>query len=323
LRSHGTKQGLNERTDDDGSDTTGTELVSGWRDTGVAPKVEKETRAMNRYTALTVPTRFVEANGIRFAYRRWGRPGGLPLVFLNYFTGNLDDWDPLVTDGFAADHDVVLFDSAGVGSSGGQTPGTALEMARHAVAFCDALGLNEFHVVGFSLGGMIAQQLALDHPRRVNRLILLGTGPRGGEGMEFAELSADERADPEKFLLAALFAPSAASQAAGRAYLKRLAARTRDRDQTVSPRTAEAQLRAIREWGTVPAVNRYAALKNIEHPALVAHGNKDIVVLPINALVLAEHLPNAQLIVYPDSNHAPHSQHAELFLKHAKLFLSA
>ncbi len=278
---------------------------------------------MSTQTALTVATRFVEADGIRFAYRRWGKSGGAPLVFMQYFSGNLDDWDPQVTDGFAADHDVILFDNAGVGSSGGETPGTVLEMTRHAVAFLDALALKKVNVVGFSLGGMIAQQTALDHPDRVNRIVLLGTGPRGGEGMSFTELSSEERADPEQFLLAAFFSPTDASQAAGRAYLRRLAARTHDRDLLVSTRTAEAQLRAIREWGTVPPSDRYATLQKIKHPTLVVHGNKDIVVLPINAFILAERLPDAQLIMYPDSNHGAHYQHAELFLKHAKMFLNA
>ena len=160
---------------------------------------------MSTDTALTVPTRLVETGGIRFAYRRWGKPGGLPLVFMQYFSANLDDWDPQVTDGLADEYDVILFDNAGVGSSGGETPGTVSEMARHAVAFCDALGLKRFSVVGFSLGGMIAQQLALDHPDRVKRIVLLGTGPRGGEGMTFTELSAEERADPDRFLLDADF----------------------------------------------------------------------------------------------------------------------
>jgi pimeloyl-ACP methyl ester carboxylesterase len=195
-------------------------------------------------------------------------------------------------------------------------------MARDAMAFCDALGLKQFHVVGFSLGGMIAQQMAQDHSDRINRIVLLGTGPQGGEGMEFAELSAEEQADPVQFLLTAFFSPTEASQAAGRAYMKRVAARTHDRDLPVSAKTAEAQLRAIREWGRVPSSNRYAILKNIEHPTLIVHGNKDIVVQPINALILAEHLPNAQLIVYPDSNHGAQYQHADLFLRHAKLFLN-
>jgi pimeloyl-ACP methyl ester carboxylesterase len=277
---------------------------------------------MSTDTALTVATRFVEADGIRFAYRRWGKSGGPPLVFLNYFSGNLDDWDPQVTDGLAGNYDVILFANAGVGSSGGETPGTVSEMTRHALTFCDALGLQKFNVVGFSLGGMIAQQLALDRPDRVNRIVLLGTGPRGGEGMTFTELSAEERADPDRFLLGAFFSPTDASQAAGRAYLKRLAARTRDRDLPVSTRTAEAQLRAIRKWGTVPSSNRYATLQHIKHPTLVVHGTKDIVVLPINAFILAERLPDAQLIMYPDSNHGAYSQHAELFLKHTKLFFN-
>jgi pimeloyl-ACP methyl ester carboxylesterase len=278
---------------------------------------------MSTYSALTIPTRFVEADGVRFAYRRWGKPDGFPLVFMQYFSANLDDWDPLVTDGFAAYHDVILFDNAGVASSGGETPGTVSEMTRLALAFCDALRLKQFNVVGFSLGGMIAQQMALDHPDRVKRIVLLGTGPRGGEGMTFTELSSEERADPDRFLLDAFFSPSEASQAAGRAYLRRLAARTHDRDLPVTTRTAEAQLHAIREWGTVPSRDRYATLQNITHRVLLVHGNKDIVVLPINAFILAERLTDAQLIMYPDSNHGAQYQHAELFLKHAKMFLSA
>jgi pimeloyl-ACP methyl ester carboxylesterase len=278
---------------------------------------------MSTNTALTAPTRFVEVDGVQFAYRRWGKPGGFPLVFMQYFSGNLDDWDPLVTDGFAADHDVILFDNAGVASSGGETPGTVSEMTRHAVAFCGALGLKKFNVVGFSLGGMIAQQLALDYPDRVKRIVLLGTGPRGGEGMTFTELSSEERADPDQFLLTAFFSPTDASQAAGRAYLKRLAARTRDRDLPVSTKTAEAQLHAIREWGAVPSSDRYATLSKIKHKTLIVHGTKDIVVQPVNAFVLAEHLPDAQLIMYPDSSHGAPYQYAELFLKHAKLFLNA
>src|SRR5258707_1492989 len=136
---------------------------------------------MTSDTSVTALTRFVEADGIRFAYRRWGKSGGAPLVFMQYCSGNLDDWDPQVTDGFAADYDVILFDNAGVGSSGGETPGTVSEMTRHALAFCDALGLKQLNVVGFSLGGMIAQQLALNHPDRLSRIVLLGTGPRGGD----------------------------------------------------------------------------------------------------------------------------------------------
>jgi len=277
---------------------------------------------MNNDTHETAPTQFVETNGIRYAYRRFGKRGTVPLLFLGYFNSNMDAWDPEVTNRLAADHEVILFDNAGVGASGGETPGTVAEMTQHCVAFCHALGLKAINVVGFSLGGMIGQQLALDYSELVQRLILLGTGPRGGEGMTFTELSAEEQADPVAFLLGAFFSPSKASQAAGREYLKRLESRKKDCDLPVSRDSAVAQLAAIREWGTIPATGRYANLKDITHPTLIVHGNKDIVVAPINALLLAEHLPNAQLIVYSDSSHGVQYQHARLFLEHVKLFLS-
>jgi pimeloyl-ACP methyl ester carboxylesterase len=278
---------------------------------------------MSSYSHETAPTRFVEADGIRFAYRRFGKSGELPLLFLQYFNANMDDWDPSVTNGFALDREVILFDNAGIGSSGGETPSTVLEMARHVLAFCRALGLKEIDAVGFSLGGMIVQQLAHNHPKILRRIILLGTGPRGGEGMTFTELSAEEKADPIRFLLGAFFAPTETSQTAGKAFLGRLEWRRDDRDLPVSKKSAEGQLNAIKEWGTIPPSNRYAMLEKIKHKALIVHGNKDIVVPPVNALILAERLPDAQLVMYPDSSHGAQYQHASLFLKHANLFLDA
>jgi pimeloyl-ACP methyl ester carboxylesterase len=277
---------------------------------------------VSNHTHETVPTQFAEADGIRYAYRRFGKAGTVPLLFLGYFNSNMDAWDPAVTNSLAADHEVILFDNAGVGASGGETPYTVAQMMPRCVAFCRALGLKAIHVVGFSLGGMIAQQLALDHPDLVQRLILLGTAPRGGEGLTFTELSAEEQADPVAFLLGAFFTPSEASQAAGRQYMKRLESRTKDRDLPVSRNSAVAQLAAIREWGTIPASGRYATLQKITHPTLIVHGNKDVVVGPLNALILAEQLPNAQLIVYSDSSHGAQYQHARTFLQHVKLFLT-
>jgi pimeloyl-ACP methyl ester carboxylesterase len=274
------------------------------------------------YTHETVPTQYVEANGIRYACRRFGKPGTIPLLFLGYFNSNMDGWDPDVTNSLAADHEVILFDNTGVGASGGNTPHMVAEMTKPCVALCRALGLKQIHIVGFSLGGMIAQQLALEHPQLVGRLLLLGTGPRGGEDMTFTELSPEEQADPVSFLLAAFFSPSEASQAAGREYIKRLESRKNDRDLPVSRDSAVGQLAAIREWGTIPATGRYATLKGITHPALIVHGGKDIVVTPINAFILAEHMPNAQLIMYPDSSHGAFYQHRKTFLEHAKTFLS-
>ena len=277
---------------------------------------------MTNYSHETAPTQFVETQGIRYAYRRFGQPGTVPLLFLEYFNSNMDGWDPAVTNGLATDHEVILFDNAGVAASGGETTNTVMEMTPHYVAFCRALGLEAINIVGFSLGGMIAQQLALDHPDLVRRLILLGTAPRGGEGLTFTELSSEEQTDPVAFLLGAFFSPSEASQEAGREYLKRLESRKEDRDLPVSRNSVVAQLAAIREWGTIPATGRYSTLKDITHPTLIVHGNKDIVVPPINAFILAEHLPNAQLIVYSDSSHGAQYQHAKIFLEHVELFLS-
>jgi pimeloyl-ACP methyl ester carboxylesterase len=278
---------------------------------------------MNNYTHDRVPTQFVEANGLRYAYRRFGKAGTIPLLLLEYFNSNMDGWDPEMTNFLSADHDLILFDNAGVGASGGATPSTVEEMTRHVVAFCEALDLKAIHVVGFSLGGMIAQELALDRPQLVQRLVLLGTGPRGGEGMTFTELAAEEQADPVAFLLAAFFTPSEASQAAGREFIKRLESRTTDGDLPISRDSAVAQLAAIREWGQIPCNSRYSTLSRITHPTLIIHGSKDIVVTPINAFILAEHLPNAQLIMYPDSNHAAHYQHGPTFREHLKLFLKS
>jgi pimeloyl-ACP methyl ester carboxylesterase len=221
----------------------------------------------------------------------------------------------------AAEHDVILFDYPGIGKSSSSTPSSVAALAGHCAAFCRASGLTQIDVVGFSLGGMIAQQLGAEHPDLVRRIILLGTGPRGGEGMVFTELSAEEQADPVALLMHAFFTPSEASQASGRAYLKRLKSRTADRDTQVSERSAAAELAAIREWGVIPAIDRFTMLAKIHQPTLIVHGNKDIVVMPINAFLLAEHLPNAQLIMYPDSSHGAQSQHAEVFLQHVELFL--
>jgi pimeloyl-ACP methyl ester carboxylesterase len=276
---------------------------------------------MSNDTHETAPTRFVQVGDVGFAYRRFGRPGGFPLLLLNYFAANMDNWDPKVTNGFAAERNVILFDNAGVGSSTGETPSTVAPMTKDCVDFCRALDLKNFDLVGFSLGGMIAQQLAFEYPDMIRRMILMGTGPRGGEGMTFTELSLDELADPVALLMSAFFTPSEASKAAGRAYIERLQLRAADRDAPVSMNAAGAQLAAIREWGTIPSTDRYAMLAGIRQQTLIVCGNKDIVVIPINAFLLAQHLPDAQLVMYPDASHGAQSQHAEVFLQHARLFL--
>jgi pimeloyl-ACP methyl ester carboxylesterase len=162
-------------------------------------------------------------------------------------------------------------------------------------------------------GGLIAQQVAFERSDMVRRIILTGTGPRGGEGMTFTDLSIEDLSDRVNLLLHAFFTSTAACQAAGHTYLGRLKLRTPDRDAPVSKQAAIAQLEAIREWGVIPSENRFAMLGKIHHPTLVVHGSKDVVVMPINAFLLAQHLPNAQLIMYPDASHGAQSQHADVF----------
>jgi pimeloyl-ACP methyl ester carboxylesterase len=270
----------------------------------------------------TACTQFAQVGDVRFAYRRFGRPGGLPLLLVNYWAANMDDWDPKLTNGFAAEREVILFDNAGVAGSSGETPSTVLAMTRSCVDFCRGVSLTKLDVLGFSLGGMIAQQLAFEYPEMVRRMILVGTGPRGGEGMTFDELSPDELADPIALLMNAFFTPSKASQAAGRAYIDRLKLRAADRDAPVSEKAAEAQLAAVREWGIIPSGDRFAMLDRISQPTLIAHGAKETVVIPINAYLLEQHLPNAQLVMYPDASHGVASQHADAFLEHAGMFLN-
>jgi pimeloyl-ACP methyl ester carboxylesterase len=276
---------------------------------------------MSNDTHETAPTQLVQVGDVGFAYRRFGRRGSLPLLFLNYFAANMDEWDPKVTNGFAVERDVILFDNAGVGNSSGETPSTVAAMTKDCVDFCRALDLKNFDLVGFSLGGMVAQQLAFEYPDMIRRMILLGTGPRGGEGMTFTELSLDELGDPVALLMSSFFTGSKGSKAAGQAYIERLKLRVADRDAPVSMKAAGAQLVAIREWGSIPSTDRYAMLLRIHQRTLVVHGSKDIVVMPINAFLLAQHLPDAQLVMYPDASHGAQSQHAEIFLQHARLFL--
>jgi pimeloyl-ACP methyl ester carboxylesterase len=277
---------------------------------------------MSQHVHETAPTQFVQAGDVRAAYRRFGKRGAPPLLLLNYFAAHMDDWDPRITNGLAAARDVIIFDYPGIGRSTGTTPSTVAAMTKDFIGFCRALDLNSFDIVGFSLGGMIAQQLASEFPDMARRVILLGTGPRGGEGMTFTELTVDELDDPAGLLMNAFFTPSDASQAAGHAYLERLKLRTTDRDEPVPRQAAIAQLESIREWGAIPSENRFAMLGQIRQPTLIVHGSKDVVVMPINAFLLAQHLPNAQLIMYPDASHGAQSQHAEVFLEHARLFLN-
>jgi pimeloyl-ACP methyl ester carboxylesterase len=282
---------------------------------------------MTQHSHQTAPTQFVEANGIRFAYRRFGNAAGVPLVFNQHFTGTMDHWDPAVTDGFAKDREVILFNNAGVSSSSGEVPTTFEKMGANAVAFIKALELTKVDVLGFSIGGFIAQEIALQAPDLVRRLVLVGTGPRGGEGMamltpEAQEIFAATYDDPDHLWLHVHFTHSAKSQAAGREFLKRFRLRTENRDPEVNGEVAPAQIEAIGKWGA-PQEKPFEYLKSIRQPTLVVNGSKDVIIYPVNSFILQQHLPNAQLILYPDANHGSQYQYPELFVRHVSMFLSA
>jgi pimeloyl-ACP methyl ester carboxylesterase len=275
-------------------------------------------------THNTAPTQYVEANGIRYAYRRFGAGDRLPLVCLQHFRGGLDSWDRLVTDGLAQGRSVILFNNAGIASSGGDPADTIDAMAKHVIAFVDALGLEKIDLFGFSMGGFVAQNVVLNRPKLVRRLILAGTGPEGGEGMvgypELATRHATEKVPVEENFLYLFFYPSGSSQSAGRVYWTRRHERE-DQDTPSSMAAMAAQVKAIAAWGAVPAQNRYAKLKKIALPVLVVNGKTDLMVPTVNSFILQQHLPDAELIIYPDSGHGGIFQFPARFVLEATTFL--
>ena len=290
-------------------------------------RLSKEGATMEMiHTHQTAPTQFVEANGIRFAYRRFGKPGGVPLVFNQHFTGTIDHWDPGVTDGLAATREVILFNNAGISNSSGEVPTTFEEMGANAIAFIKALGLKQVDVLGFSIGGFVAQEITLQAPDLVRRLVLVGTGPRGGQNMatltpEAQQIFGATYKVPEEIWLKVHFTDSEASQAAGREFLKRFLRRTENRDPEVNEKVAPAQIEAIGKWG-VQREGSYEYLKTILQPTLVINGDNDVIIYSINSWILQQNIPNAQLIIYPDANHGSQYQYPERFVGHVSMFLS-
>src|ERR1700736_6050450 len=282
---------------------------------------------MGNYTHQTAPPQFVEASGIRFAYRRFGKANGVPLVFNQHYLGTMDYWDPTVTDGLARDREVILFNNAGVSSSSGEVPTTLAQMGANAIAFIKALGLKHVDLFGFSIGGMVAQEIVLQAPDLVRRLIVDGTGPRGGQGMELltqaaARLFGATYDPPEDVWLAVKFSPSAAGQAAGREYLRRTHLRQEGRDPEVNDKVSPAQVEAMGKWG-VQQKGSYDYLKTIKQPTLVVNGSNDVNIPRVNSFIIQQNMPNAQLIIYPHSNPGAHHAYPGLFVDHAVLFFNA
>jgi pimeloyl-ACP methyl ester carboxylesterase len=268
------------------------------------------------------PTRTLIADGVTFAYRELGPRSGTPVVFITHLAAVLDNWDPRVVDGIAAERHVITFDNRGVGASSGSTPRTIQEMAKDAVTFIRALGLEHVDIHGFSMGGMIAQVIAQTDPQLVRKLILSGTGPAGGEGIKNVTVVSHldtVRAlftlqDPKQFLF---FPRTANGRRAGKEFLARLKERTVDRDKAISLIAYNNQLKAIHRWG----LERPQDLSVIQQPVLVANGDSDRMVPSKNSADLARRLPNAELVIYPDAGHGGIFQFHDQFVKSANEFL--
>ncbi|CAM3906855.1 alpha/beta fold hydrolase [Smaragdicoccus niigatensis] len=275
-------------------------------------------------TWRTAPTRTIDVNGTKFAYRELGDPTGVPVVFLHHFTAVLDDWDPRVIDGVAAKHHVIAFDNRGVGSTGSEVPTDLEEMGADAIAFIKALGYDKVDLFGFSVGGAVAQMVALQAPDLVRRMVLAGTGPRGGGGiwkMPFIVGDAYAKAfltrkDPRHFLF---FPRNAEGKKAANDYFARLAERTADRDQPISQQARLAQLRAITGGG----LHAPDDLSKITVPVLVANGDNDLMVASKLSADLANRLPNATLRIYPNSGHGGIFQHHQAFVPEVLDFLAS
>lgn len=275
-------------------------------------------------TWRNVPTRTITAGGVEFAYRELGKDNpGTPVIFLIHLAAVLDNWDPRVVDGFAAKHHVITFDNRGVGASSGKPATSMEEMARDAITFIKAMGLEQVDLFGFSMGGMIAQEIVLMEPRLVRKMIITGTGPAGGEGIsQVARVTYLDMIrgwltlqDPKQFLF---FTRTPDGIRAGKEFLRRLKERSENRDKAITVAALQAQLKALRQWGA----KKPADLSRIHQPVLVANGDSDRMVPSKNTYDLARRLPNSELIVYPDSGHGAVFQFHADFVHKALEFLS-
>jgi pimeloyl-ACP methyl ester carboxylesterase len=265
------------------------------------------------------------ANGVDYAYRDTGGGGGLPLVLLQHFRGNLDNWDPALIDALASARRVVTFDNAGVGASSGTTPDTIEQMARDAIAFLAAMQFSQVDLLGFSIGSFVAQQIALTRPAVVRRLVLASSAPQGAAGMhgwapKVIGAIGTPNTSPEAYL-DVFFAPSASSRPAGQQALQRMYARTEDRDRATTWATREAQYDAVCTWG-IPDHARLQRVSAIEMPVFVANGDSDPMILPHYSYLLAGLIPRAQVKIYPDSAHGFLFQHHADFAADVEAFLS-
>jgi pimeloyl-ACP methyl ester carboxylesterase len=285
-----------------------------------------ENAKMLKASNITAPTQFIETPLEKYAFRRFGSGSGVPLLCLQHFTGTLDNWDPAVTDPLAQGREVILFENAGVGRSTGEVPESMSGMAAHAVAFVEALGVQQVDLLGYSLGGMVAQQIALNRPSLVRKMLLVATAPEGGEDImhmekpDLRKITEDPNIPGLEKLVKLFFAPSESSQAAGKAFAARLTERQKDREPLAAPNVAMAQIAAFRAWEHFTG-ERFANLREITQPCLVVNGVYDNMIPIRNSYMLGEHLPNALLLSYPDAGHGSLFQFHDSFVTQASLFL--
>lgn len=268
----------------------------------------------------TAPNKFVEANGVKFSYRQFGVSSGTPLVFLQHFTGTNDYWDPLVVNQLAKGRTVIVFNNRGIGLSSGQVPDNVQAMTDDAAAFIKALGYKKVDILGFSLGGFIAQELAVQQPDLVRKVILAGTSNKGGGDHLLKVLgeafSQKDSPDPRLYLF---FTRSEASQNSGREFIKRAGVR-KERDPESGKAVADAQAKALITWANTPDPE-HKLLKSIKQPVLVVQGSNDTMLDTANSVTMFNQIGNAQLVLLPDSGHGSIFQHHDAFVNVANQFL--
>ncbi len=279
---------------------------------------------MNAYTHNTAPNLFIDIDGIKYAYRTFGNDTGIPLLLLQHFTGTLDNWDPIVTNGLAKHFKVILFDNKGIGASTGETPDNIGTMAQDAISFTKALGIGRINILGFSMGGFIAQQITLDAPDLVDKLILAGTGPKGGERISeiMGPLTESSSMDPYEQKLFLFYGKTETSRTLGKRSLDRINKRKINRDPETGLPAVQAQLASILNWAQ-PADDSLERLTKIKQPTFIVNGSNDTIVPTINSYIMFQNMPDAKLSLYPDSGHGAIFQFPELFLTESIAFLKS
>ncbi len=273
-------------------------------------------------TLETAVTQYVKVGEVDFAYRRMGKSEGTPLVLLQHFTGTMDAWDPSVVDALAVERPVIVFNNAGVGTSSGSVPDNVQKMSTDAEDFVQALGLGEVDLLGFSLGGFIAQVIATRDRVKVRKLIIAGSAPKGGEEHLLQVVREAFARNARDVRLPLFFTPSDASQQAGAAFLDRSLKRIESRDPESGENISNPQAAAIIGWCAEQDAS-HELLKAIRQPALIVHGSDDTMFPSINAYEMFKNMSRATLIIYPDSGHGAIFQYADTFVRHVQIFLTA